>query len=87
MLTLQILALFFLGLSAAFLFGPQLFVYGPRAVRDMVREGQVQFVGGCFVSLLVLVFFAPYLGAAFQSGGGAVTLVMVDIFTMQFSPV
>lgn len=87
MLTLQIIALVFLGLSAAFLFGPQLVIYGPKALRNMAREGQVQFVGGCVTSLVILVFAAPFIGSAFQSGGGAVTLVVIDIFTMQFSPV
>ncbi|MEL6724814.1 MAG: hypothetical protein AAFP81_09590 [Pseudomonadota bacterium] len=85
MLTLQIIALVLLGVSAVLLFGPQLIVYGPKALREMVREGQVQFAGGCVTSLVMLVFAAPYIGSAFQSGGGAVTLVMIDIFTMQFS--
>ena len=85
MLTLQLIALVFLALSAAFLFGPRLVIYGPKALRDMVREGQVQFVGGCVTSLIILVFAAPYIGSAFHSGGGAVTLVMIDVFTMQFS--
>ncbi len=87
MLILQIIALFFVALSAAFLFGPRLVIYGPKALREMVREGQVQFVGGFVASLVLLVFAAPYIGSAFQSGGGAVTVVMIDVFTMQFSPV
>ena len=87
MLALQLLAIGFLALSAAFLFGPPLLIYGPKATRDMAGDGQMQFVGGCFASLVVLVFTAPYIGDAFQTGGGAITLVMVDLFMMQFSPV
>jgi hypothetical protein len=87
MLALQLLALGFLALSAAFLFGPPLLIYGPKTARDMVRDGQMQFVGGCFASLIILVLTAPHIGTAFLTGGGAITLVMVDLFTMQFSPV
>lgn len=87
MLALQLLALGFLMLSAAFLFGPPLLIYGPKAASDMASEGQMQFVGGCFASLVVMVFAAPHIGEAFQTGGGVITLVMVDLFTMSFSPV
>jgi hypothetical protein len=86
MLALQLLAITFLGLSAALMFGPQVATYGPRMARDMLQDGQVQFVGGCLSSALLLVFLAPYAGDAFSSGGSAITLVMVDVFTMQFRP-
>ncbi|MEM7328777.1 MAG: hypothetical protein AAF437_08565 [Pseudomonadota bacterium] len=85
MLALQLSALFFLAVSVAFCFGPRLAVYGPRAASEMVREGQVQFVGGCLTSVLVLILAAPYLGAAVSSGGGAMSVVMMDVLTMQFS--
>ena len=87
MLALQLLALGFLTLSAAFLFGPQLAVYGPKAMREIARDGQAQFVGGCFISLIVLVFTAPFIGAAFATGGDTIRIVVTDLFTLQFSPV
>ncbi|MEO1304286.1 MAG: hypothetical protein AAFV37_04870 [Pseudomonadota bacterium] len=87
MLALQLLALGFLTLSAALFFGPQLTVYGPKGVRHLAREGQAQFVGGCFVSLTVLVFAAPIVSSGFLTGGDTIRLVMVDLFTLQFSPV
>ena len=86
MLALQLVALTLLGLSAALMFGPQIAVYGPQAARDMVRDGQAQFVGGCLISAILMVITAPHLGGAVSSGGGAITLVMVDVFTMSFRP-
>ncbi len=80
MLALQLLALAFLALSMAFLFGPRLAVYGPRALGEMVREGQVQFVGGCLASVLVLIIGAPYFAGAAVSGSNAVTLAVMDVF-------
>lgn len=85
MLALQLLAVFFLLLSAAFMYGPQIALYGPRAARGLVKNDQAQFVGGCLVSALIVVWLAPYLGTAFSSGGTAITLVMTDIFLMSFS--
>ncbi|MEO1188438.1 MAG: hypothetical protein AAFW60_05135 [Pseudomonadota bacterium] len=85
MLALQLLASLFLLLSAALCFGPRLAVYGPRAARDMVREGQVQFVAGWFASVFVLILTAPHLGTAFTSGGSALSIAMLDIYSMQFS--
>lgn len=85
MLALQLLASFFLLLSAAFCFGPRLAVYGPRAVSEMVREGQVQFVAGWLASVFVLILSAPYLGDAFSSGGSVLSVAMLDIYSMQFS--
>ena len=85
MLAAQLVAVFFLLLSAAFLFGPQIAVYGPRAASDMMRNEQAQFAGGCLASALIVVALAPFLGTAFSSGGSAVTLVMADLFTMSFS--
>ena len=85
MLAVQLVAVFFLLLSAAFLFGPQIAVYGPRAASEMMRNEQAQFAGGCLASALIVVLLAPQLGTAFSSGGSAVTLVMADLFTMRFS--
>ena len=85
MLALQLLACFFLALSAAFCFGPRLAVYGPRALGDMMREGQIQFVGGCFASALILIVMAPSLGSAFSAGGSVMSVAMLDVYLMQFS--
>jgi len=85
MLALQLVACFFLALSAAFCFGPRLAVYGPRALGDMAREGQVQFVGGCFASMLVLIVMAPSLSSAISAGGSVMSVAMLDIYLMQFS--
>lgn len=85
MLALQLIAFFFLALSVAFCFGPRLAVYGPRALSDMVREGQVQFVGGCLASVLVMIAAMPYFAGAVSAGSGAMTVVVLDVFTMSFS--
>ena len=85
MLALQLLALAFLLLSMAFLFGPRLAVYGPRALGEMAREGQVQFVGGCLASVLVLIIGAPYFTGAMSSGSDVIMLAAIDVFTMSFS--
>ena len=85
MLALQLTAFVFLALSVAFLFGPRLAVYGPKAMSDMGREGQVQFVGGCLASVLVLIVGAPYFVAAVSTGSGAMSLVVLDLFTMTYS--
>jgi len=85
MLAAQLIACFFLALSAAFCFGPRLAVYGPRAFKDMAQEGQVQFVGGCLASILVLIFAAPEFGAIFYTGGQSMTVAMIDILTLQYS--
>lgn len=85
MLALQLLAVFFLLLAAAFMYGPQLALYGPRAAQDLAKNSQAQFVGGCLVSALIMVGLAPNLSEAFSSGGTAVTLVVADIFLMSYS--
>lgn len=85
MLAYQLVAIALLLVSAAFMYGPQLIVYGPKAFPALVANGQAQFVGGCLVSALVIVLLAPHLGSAFSSGGGAITLVMVDLFTLDYS--
>lgn len=84
MLALQLIALAFLALSMAFLFGPRLAVYGPRALGEMAQEGQVQFVGGCLASVLVLIIGAPYFTGALASGGDVITLAVMDVFTMTY---
>ncbi len=85
MLAFQLVAVFFLLLSAAFMYGPQLVVFGPRAVPELLQNGQAQFVGGCLVSVMLTVLLIPHLGGAFSSGGSAITLVMADVFMMSFS--
>jgi len=87
MLALQLLACFFLFLSAAFCFGPRMAVYGPRALGEMAQEGQAQFVGGFLTSVFMLVFAAPYFAALFFDGGRTISLVMLDVFLMSYSPV
>jgi hypothetical protein len=87
MLALQLTAIFFVLLSAAFMFGPQLVIYGPRGVQQLVRDEQARFVGGCLTSALVLAVMAPYFADAVSSGGGAITLVMAELVTMRFNPV
>lgn len=87
MLALQLLACFFLLLSAAFCFGPRLAVYGPRAVGEMAQDGQVQFVGGFLTSVFVLVFTAPYFASVLFDGGRTISIVMLDVLLMSFSPV
>lgn len=87
MLALQVTAIVFILLSAALMFGPQLAVYGPRALPRLAQDEQARFVGGCLTSVLVLAVMAPYLTAGFSSGGDALTLVMAELVTMQFSPV
>ena len=87
MLALQVTAIFFVLLSATFMFGPQLAIYGPRGLQQLARDEQARFVGGCLASALVFTFLAPYVGAAVTSGGGAITLVMAELVTMRFSPV
>jgi len=51
----------------------------------MAQEGQVQFVGGCLASILVLIFAAPEFGAIFYTGGQSMTVAMIDILTLQYS--
>ena len=87
MLALQVTAIVFILLSAALMFGPQLVVYGPRALPQLARDEQARFVGGCLTSILVLALMSPYVTTAFSSGGDALTLVMAELVTMQFSPV
>lgn len=84
MLALQIAAIVFLVLSAACLFGPQLVVYGPRAIPTLVRQPQARFVGGLLTSAAALALTAPYFGSAVSAGGQNMTLVMLDVFTMNF---
>ena len=84
MLALQIAAIVFIALSAAFLFGPQLVFYGPPALPRLVRQPQVRFLGGFLVTACALTLMAPYFGAAVSSGSENISLVMIDLFTMSF---
>lgn len=85
MLALQLLAITFLALSAAFMFGPALVMYGPRAMPTLMRDGQARFVGGFLGSAALLTLLLPSFGTAMSSGGGAITLVMTDLVTMRFN--
>ncbi len=85
MLALQLLAITFLALSAAFMFGPTLVMYGPRAMPTLMRDGQARFVGGFLGSAALLTLLLPSFGTAMSSGGGAITLVMTDLVTMRFN--
>lgn len=87
MLVLQVTAVFFVLLSATLMFGPQLVIYGPRALPQLAQSEQARFVGGCLTTALVLALLAPYFGDAVSSGGSAITLVMADVATMSFRPV
>ena len=87
MLALQVTAIVFILLSAGLMFGPQLAVYGTRALPRLAQDEQARFVGGCLTSFLVLAVMAPYFTGAVNSGGSAMTLVMAELVTMQFSPV
>ncbi len=87
MLALQVTSILFLGLATALMFGPQLAVYGPRALPQLVRNDQARFVGGCLTSALVFALTAPYFGAALSSGGGAISIVMADLLSMSFRPI
>ena len=85
MLALQLLAITFLALSAAFMFGPALVMYGPRAMPTLMRDGQARFVGGFLGSAALLTLLLPSFGTTMSSGGGAITLVMTDLVTMRFN--
>ena len=87
MLALQLTAVFFVLLSATLMFGPQLLIYGPRALPQLAQSEQARFVGGCLTTALVMAVLAPYFGDALTSGGSAITLVMADVVTMSFRPV
>ena len=78
MLALQLIAFFFLALSVLFCFGPRLAVYGPRALGEMVRQKQVQFVGGCLTSILVMIVMAPGFSSGHSAQSGTVTVAMLD---------
>lgn len=58
---LQIFAILFLIVSAAFFFVPQILAYGAGQWRELARNGQVQFVLVCLISIFVAVLFAPGL--------------------------
>ncbi len=87
MLALQLTAIFFVLLSAGLMFGPQLAIYGPRAMTQLVRDDQARFVGGCLTTALVLIVVAPHFGYALSSGASTITLAMTDLSTMNFRPV
>ncbi len=84
MLTLQVISVILLFVSAACFFGPQLVIYGPRAVPLLLKQGQARFIGGFLVSAAILSLVAPHLGSAMLSGGEAITLVALDLINMSF---
>ncbi len=85
MLALQLLAAFFLFLAAALFFGPQLVIYGPRALPEIARNPQVRMAGGCLASLCILAIMAPHMGSALINGGETVTVLAVNFATLSFS--
>ncbi len=87
MLALQITAAILLFLSAACFFGPQLVIYGPRALPMLAKQDQAKFIGGFLITATVLVITAPYFGTALLSGGEAVTLVARQLVGMSFGVV
>lgn len=85
MLLLQLLAAVFLLFSAFCFFGPQIAIYGPNAIRAMARNRQARGVASTLVMISVLAIFAPYYVPATLDGVGSVTLVALDIFTLDYS--
>ncbi len=84
MLTFQVIAAVLLFLSAACFFGPQLVIYGPRAVPLLLKQAQARFIGGFLVSAAILSIIAPHFGGALLSGGEVITLVALDLINMSF---
>ena len=82
MLAPQLIALFFLALSVLFCFGPRLAVYGPRALGEMVRQGQVQFVGACLTSILVMIVMAPHLNGAVSTESSALSVATLEAIVL-----
>jgi hypothetical protein len=85
MLALQITAAILLAFSAACFFGPQLVIYGPRALPVLMKHRQVRFVGGFLVTACAFAVMAPHFGTVLVQGGDQITLVALQIFTMDFS--
>ena len=84
MTILLLIAAALLVLSAALFFGPQLVIYGPAGLRDAARRPEAQFVGGCILSALALLFFAPLAGSALISGGETVQVVVTNLLGRRF---
>lgn len=84
MLALQLTAAILLAFSAACFFGPQLVIYGPRALPVLMKQKQARFVGGFLVTACAFAVMAPQFGAVLLQGGEQVTLVVLEIFTMNF---
>lgn len=84
MLALQITAAILLAFSAACFFGPQLVIYGPRALPVLLKQRQARFVGGFLVSACAFAIAAPHFGAVILDGGERITFVARQIFTMSY---
>lgn len=84
MLALQLTAFAFLLLSAAFMFGPQIAIYGARALPRLAENGQARFVGGVLLSITVFAAMAPQLGSAMTTGGDTMTVLVADLVLMNF---
>ncbi len=84
MFALQILAICLLVLSAACFFGPQLVIYGPRALPTVWKQPQARFVSGFIVTAATLVMTAPYFGAALLESGSQVTIATLNLMSMTF---
>ena len=84
MISLQILALFMLALSAACFFGPQIVAYGTRGVQDLAASPEARFVAASLTTAIALVVAAPTVGSAFGKGGEIVVAVAVQTMSLSF---
>lgn len=84
MLALQITAIVLLTLSVLLFIGPQIIMYGPRAIPALARKKEVHFIGTCFASLAVLAVIAPTLGTALSTGGATIYAMAVELSNMSF---
>ena len=87
MLALQLLAAALLFLSAALFFGPQLVIYGPKALPGLARHPQARFIGGLLVTGCVFAVTAPHFASAVVAGGARMSMVALEVATMNFGVV
>lgn len=85
MLVYQLIAAAFLCASAALMFGPQLVIYGPRAVPALVKTPQARFVGGAIATMAVLALTGPQLLLAMFEGGQTVTMIALRFAGVSFA--
>ncbi len=87
MLAFQITAFALLVLAIACIYGPQLVFFGPRVLPVMMKQPETRFVGGFMASAMAFIVVAPQFGTILSQGGEAVTMVVLDIFSMSFGVV